>query len=1122
MWIVKLALNRPYTFLVAALLILIVSPIVILRMPVDIFPDINIPVVSIIWNYTGFSPPQMEQRIVSITERALTTTVNDIEHIESQSLNGVAVVKVFFHPNVKIDMAVAQITAVSQTQLRQLPQGTTPPLILQYSASSVPILQLSLSSKTLSEQDLNDLSLNFVRPRLTTIQGASVPYPYGGKQRQITVDLDIPKLQARGLMPSDVVAAFGVQNLILPSGTAKMGPLEYDIGLNGAPTTTQELNDLPIKEVNGAMIYIRDVAHVRDGFSPQTNVVRQDGQRSTLISIIKNGGVSTLNIVSDVHNMIPRLQPTLPPDLQIRSLFDQSIFVRAAIWGVVKEGAIAACLTALMILLFLGDWKSTLIIAVSIPLSILSSLLCLNALGETINIMTLGGLALAVGILVDDATVTIENIDNHLSRGEKLHDGILNGASQIAVPALVSSLCICIVFVPMFELSGVARYLFIPLAESVVFAVMASYILSRTLVPTLAMYLLEGGKGHGSQSPGSSGPHYDSQGRGGNISHGDKVIHSGEPGHGPAALHTGVIGIHGSDGKALPSPKHEEKAHGFFGRFQQRFEHGFNRFRGGYTRLLDRALSHRWLFLIVFLSFCLGSMILVPFLGQDFFPSVDAGEFKLHIRAKTGTRIEETANLCDQIEAVIRKEIPAKELDGILDNIGLPYSGINLSYSNSGVIGSADADILVSLKPGHKPTADYQRRLRIDLPREFPGTLFTFQPADIVSQILNFGLPAPIDIQFRGKDVNGNLAVARKVVEQLSQVPGAVDVNVHQVYDGPKFDIDMNRSQAEQIGITASNIAQSVLVSLSGSFQTSPTFYLDPKNGVSYNIAVQAPQYTISSIQDLNNIPIHGTNSSQILANMASIQRDSEPGVIYHYDIIPVIDVYANVQDRDLGGVSREVNKIVAGVQKELPKGTETAVRGQVLTMNQSFADLFEGLAGAIVLVYLLMVVNFQSWSEPFIIIMALPGALAGIVWMLFITGTTLSVPALMGAIMCIGVATANSILVISFAKERLADLRNAHQAVLEAGTTRLRPVLMTALAMIIGMVPMALGLGDGGEQNAPLGRAVIGGLLVATLATLFFVPVVYSIVRSGQDEKPTPESSPSPKNEPAPAHKAV
>jgi multidrug efflux pump subunit AcrB len=1072
MWIVKLALNRPYTFLVAALLILILSPIVILRTPVDIFPNINIPVVSIIWNYSGFTPQQMEQRIVSITERALTTTVNDIEHIESQSLNGVAVVKVFFHPSVKIDMAVAQITAVSQTQLRQLPQGTTPPLIIQYSASSVPILQLSLSSKTLSEQALNDLSLNFIRPRLTTIQGAAIPYPYGGKQRQVQVDIDISKLQARGLTPSDVVNAISAQNLILPSGTAKIGPLEYDLTMNGSVQTVDDLNNLPIKTVNGAIIYIRDVAHVRDGFSPQTNIVRQDGVRSTLLSILKNGDVSTLDIVSNAKALIPKLKPTLPPDLEIRSLFDQSIFVRASISGVIREGVIAACLTALMILLFLGDWKSTLIIAISIPLSVLSSILTLSALGETINIMTLGGLALAVGILVDDATVTIENIDRYLEKGMDLHEAILEGASQIAVPAFVSSLCICIVFVPMFLLSGVARYLFIPLAESVVFAVLASYVLSRTLIPTLAMYLLKAKK-HGPGEQENNGPHAED--------------------------------------------KDQDKQAGFFGQFHQKFEADFHRVREGYRDLLGRALRHRGIFALIFLGLCLGSLVLVPFLGQDFFPTVDAGQFKLHIRAKTGTRIEETAKLCDQIEAAIRKNIPANELSGILDNIGLPYSGINLSYSNSGVIGTGDADILVSLNPGHKPTADYQRQLRIELPREFPGTTFMFQPADIVNQILNFGLPAPIDIQVIGQNVPDNLVLAQKMASQLREVPGAVDVHVQQLYDGPSFNINMERSQAEQLGITAHDIATSVLVALSGSFQTSPTFFLNPQNGVSYNIAIQTPQYNISSLQDLENLPVHGTNSSQILTNLASVARTSEAAAIYHYDIRPVIDIYANVQDRDLGAVSKQVNKIVAAARTNAPRGTDLTVRGQVMTMNTSFEGLGQGLIGAIVLVYLLMVVNFQSWTEPFIIITALPGALAGIAWMLFLTGTTLSVPALMGAIMCIGVATANSILIISFAKERFAELKNARQAVLEAGTTRLRPVIMTALAMIIGMVPMSLGLGEGGEQNAPLGRAVIGGLIVATVATLFFVPVVYSLIRGRSDEK-QPESKPG-EDTHSPAH---
>jgi multidrug efflux pump subunit AcrB len=1132
MWIVKLALNRPYTFIVASLLILILGVVTIFGLPgtpgmaVDIFPNINIPVVSIIWNYTGFSPSYMEQRIVSTTERALTTTVNDIEHIESQSLNGVAVVKVYFHPNVKIDMAVAQITAVSQTQLRQLPQGTTPPLVLQYSASSVPIVQLSTSSHTLSEQNLNDLSLNFVRVALTTIPGAAIPYPYGGKQRQMMVDIDIPKMQARGLTPTDIVNAFGAQNLILPSGTAKIGPTEYDIGLNGAPTTAAELNDLPIKVVNGAMIYVRDVAHVHDGNTPQTNIVRQDGVRSTLLSVIKNGDVSTLDIVKNVNDMIPSIKAGLPKamqDLDIKALFDQSVFVRASIKGVIFEGCTAACLTALMILLFLGDWRSTLIIALSIPLSILASILCLNLIGETINIMTLGGLALAVGILVDDATVTIENIDNHLSRGEKLHDGILNGAAQIAVPAFVSSLCICIVFVPMFKLTGVARYLFVPLAEAVVFAVLASYILSRTLVPTLAMFLMKShDAGHDEPEESKiakSAPHT-APPPGGTIHHGDDET----------GINRGAFIYRGEAKRALPdsvhhgTPKKEKKSRGFFGWIHHKFESGFDRFRHGYTGLLGRALDFKWIFAIIFLACCAGSMFLIPFLGQDFFPTVDAGQFKLHIRAKTGTRIEETAKLCDEIEASLRKKIASKDLDAILDNIGLPYSGINLSYSNSGVVGSADADIQVSLKPGHKPTADYQRQLRIDLPKEFPGVMFAFQPADIVSQILNFGLPAPIDIQFIGRDAYKSLDLAREAAQKLAQVPGAVDVRVHQPYDGPRLDITMDRSQAEQVGITGQQIAQSALVALSGSFQTAPTFFLDPSNGVSYNIAVQAPQYNINSLQDLNNLPLFGTGGgSQVLANVATIGRSAEPAAIYHYNIKPVIDVYANVQDRDLGSVAAGVQKIVDGMGKEIPKGTNVVVRGQVLTMSQSFTGLLQGLVGAIVLVYLLMVVNFQSWSEPFIIIMALPGALAGIVWMLFITGTTVSVPALMGAIMCIGVATANSILVISFAKERLAAVGNARQAVLEAGTGRLRPVIMTALAMIIGMVPMSLGLGEGGEQNAPLGRAVIGGLLIATIATLFFVPTVYSIIRGAHDEKPDDQGpAHQPNQQPAPSEQVA
>ncbi len=1229
MWIVKLALDRPYTFVVVALLVLIMGLVAIipstpfgentLATPVDIFPNINIPVVSIVWQYAGFSPQDMEGHIVSITERALTTTVNDIEHIESTSLNGVAVVKVYFQPNVKIDMAVAQITAVSQTQLRQLPAGTTPPLILQYSASSVPIVQMSLASPSESEQTLNDLSLNFVRVRLTTIQGAAIPYPYGGKQRLVSVDIDIPALQARGLTPNDVVNAISAQNLILPSGTAKIGPLEYDIAMNGSPLSVDDLNNVPIKVQNGAIIYVRDVAHVRDGFSPQTNIVRQDGVRSTLLSIIKNGNTSTIKIVNDVKGMIPILKAIIPNDVQIRTLFDQSVFVKASIYGVAREALIAAFLTAMMILLFLGDWRSTLIIAVSIPLSILSSIIILSALGETLNLMTLGGLALAVGILVDDATVTIENIDNYLQRGEKKRDAILKGASQIAVPAFVSSLCICIVFVPMFALSGVARYLFVPLAESVVFAVMASYFFSRTLVPTLAMYLMKDEHGEegaddrheegdgdrhedghaedrhgdhdqephdehreephdGHQEPAAEeddvhepvAQHEDAQGGEPEQPH---EVHDEEQRYGPPhkvqpALQKAALALHrappgaepvryesiphppqqqqqagprghqpapaepdnghehreesrpvdGDQAQGEPSvhPRKKKEPKGFLGRFQAGFEHRFEKLREGYHARLDRALHHHWLFALIFLAICLSSLLLVPFLGQDFFPSVDAGQFKLHIRAKTGTRIEETARLCDEIEKQIHQIISAKDLDSILDNIGLPYSGINTSYSNSGVVGSADADIQVSLRPGHRPTAEFQKELRLKLPQEFPGTLFMFQPSDIVNQILNFGLPAPIDIQIIGTDVGKSLALAVQMQDEIKQVPGAVDVHVQQPYNEPRFNVLMDRSQAERAGITAQQIAQSVLVSLSGSFQTAPAFWLNPKNGVTYNIATQTPQYNISSLQDLENIPVRGTGSSQILANLATIQRNAEPGAIYHYNVRPVIDVYANVQGRDLGAVADQVQKVVDGHRKDLPKGSEMTIRGQVKTMHDSFVGLGLGLVGAIVLVYLLMVVNFQSWSEPFIIIMALPGALAGICWMLFLTGTTLSVPALMGAIMCIGVATANSILVISFAKEKFAESGDAHAAVLEAGTTRLRPVIMTALAMIIGMVPMALGLGEGGEQNAPLGRAVIGGLIVATIATLFFVPVVYSIVNGGKKQKPSAGADPArKKNQP-------
>ncbi len=1049
MWIVRLALNRPYTFIVMALLILILSPIVILRTPVDIFPDINIPVISIIWQFTGMSAQEMADRIVSQTERGLTTTVNDIQHIETQAMDGRAIEKIFFQPTANLQTAIAQVTAISQTATRSLPQGTQPPLIIVYSASSVPIMQVGISSKSLPEQALNDLSVNFIRPQMTTVPGAAIPYPYGGKQRVIAVDLDMAALQAKGLTPVDVVNAFSQQNLILPSGTAKIGNLQYQVEMNGSPSHLAELNNLPILTQNGVTTYIHDVANVRDGYSPQTNIVRQNGIRGTLITIMKNGGASTLDIVKNMKATLARVAPTLPEDLTMKPLFDQSLFVRASIDGVLREALIAACLTAVMILLFLGNWRSTLIIAISIPLSILCSVILLSALGETLNIMTLGGLALAVGILVDDATVTIENIDRYLAGGKELTDAILEGAAQIAVPAFVSTLCICIVFVPMFFLTGVAKYLFVPLAEAVVFAMLASYLLSRTLVPTLLKYLL---RGH----------------------------------------------------------EHEERREprGFFAplkRFQQWFEQGFERMRGTYHETLAGCLEHRRLFITCFLAFCGLSLGLVYFLGQDFFPSVDAGTFRLHVRGRAGLRIEETARLCDEVENVLRKEIPKDELVTILDNIGLPYSSINNTYSTAGSIGASDAEILVSLnQEKHRPTEEYVKQLREELPRLFPGTEFFFQPADIVSQILNFGLPSPIDIQVVGKKQELAYGIAQQMANRLRHVPGAVDVHVQQLMNSPAIRLTVDRSRAQQMGLEQRDVAQNLLVSLSGSFQTAPTFWLNPENGVTYNVAVQTPEYRIDSLQSLMNIPVNAPRAPapQVLANLASITPTETPAVVSHYDIQPVMDVYASVQGRDLGGVATDTRKIVSEFQKKMPKGMQIILRGQVETMTSSFAGLGFGLLMSIVLVYLLIVVNFQSWLDPFIIITALPGALAGIIWILLLTHTSLSVPSLTGAVMCMGVATANSILVISFARERMAEGLNAAEAALEAGYTRMRPVIMTALAMIIGMVPMALGLGEGGEQNAPLGRAVIGGLIFATVATLFFVPTIFSVLHGRRAKK--------------------
>ena len=1062
MWIVRLALRRPYTFAVLALLLMILGPIAVINTPTDIFPNIDIPVIAMVWHYTGFSPEQMADRITTLSERSLTTTVNDIEHIESQSLNGISVIKIFFQPNVDIGNAVAQVVAIGQAQVRQLPPGTTPPFIIQYNASSVPILQLGLSGQGLSEQELNDLGLQFIRTQLITVDGAGIPYPYGGKERQVQVDLNLPALQAKGLSPADVVNTIANQNLILPSGTVKIGKFEYQVATNSAPETIRGLNNLPIKSVNGAMIYIHDVAHVRDGFPPQTNIVRVDGQRASLLNILKTGNASTLDIVKGIRAKIEQIRPQLPPTLKITPLGDQSIFVRASIDGVVREGVIAACLTAIMILVFLGSWRSTLIIAVSIPLSILASLLTLSALGETINIMTLGGLALAVGILVDDATVEIENINRNLEQGKAIEQAILDGAAQIAVPALVSTISICIVFVPMFFLSGVAKYLFVPLAEAVVFAMLASYILSRTVVPTMAKYLLQ---------ERDDDPH-------------ERKLASRNP----------------------------------FVRFQLMFERGFERFRGGYHRLLQLCIDHSAAFLVIFVAFIvISTLTLYPFLGEDFFPSVDSGQFKLHVRAQTGTRIEDMAALCDRVDNAIRETIPKNELVTIIDNIGLPYSGINTVYSNSAPIGPADADIQVSLAEKHHPTDGYVRELRAKLNREFPGVIFYTLPVDMVTQILNFGLPAPIDIQIVGSNARGNRAFAEQLLNKVKMVPGTADMRIQQPFNNPHLMIDVDRTKASQIGLTQADVAQSLLVATSGSFQTSPTFWLDPRNGVSYSIAVQSPQYSLDTMQDLKNIPLTGTASTlaqpgdtppmggkpvQILGNVATITPGAEMGVVDHYNIAPVIDIFGNVVNTDLSSVDKKIEKIIAESKSQLPRGSQIIVRGQVQTMRRSFRGLYSGLIFSIVLVYLLIVINFQSWLDPFIIISALPAAICGIVWFLFITHTRISVPALTGAIMCMGVATSNSILVISFAREQLEEtVGDARAAALSAGFVRFRPVLMTALAMIIGMIPMALGLGDGGEQNAPLGRAVIGGLLLATVSTLFFVPTFFSMLH-GRLEK--------------------
>ncbi|GAB2881244.1 efflux RND transporter permease subunit [Paraburkholderia jirisanensis] len=1039
--LVRTALKRPYTFVVLAIFIVIVGPLAALNTPTDIFPDIRIPVISVVWQYTGLPPDQMAGRILSPYERVLTTTVNDIEHMEAESVNGFGIVKLFFQPGVNIASANAQVTAVSQTMLRQLPPGTTPPLILNYNASTVPIIQLALSGQGLSEQNLGDLGLNQLRPSLVTVPGASIPYPFGGKTRQVQIDVDPAALQSHGLSAQDVANALATQNLITPVGTQKIGDYEYVVQLNDAPSTVAGLGDMPIKAVNGTTIYMRDVASVRDGSPPQTNIVHVNGRRSVLLSVLKNGVASTLGIVSGIKDHVQDAKRWLPERLDIDAIGDQSVFVRAAIGGVAREGVIAAALTSLMILLFLGSWRSTLIIATSIPLAILGSIATLSAVGETLNIMTLSGLALAVGILVDDATVTIENINWHLEQGKEVEPAILDGAAQIVTPAFVSLLCICIVFVPMFFLKGVARFLFVPMAEAVIFAMIASFILSRTLVPTMAKYLLRAHR-HDRDAP-------------------------------------------------------ETRRPGLLSRFQRGFEARFERVRGRYHGLLQFALEHRARFVIGSFAFVVISFALTPMLGRNFFPAVDAGQIVLHVRAPVGSRVEKSGEIFAGVERAIRQIIPPSELGTVVDNIGLPVSGINLAYNNTGTIGSQDGDIQIALKEGHRPTAGYVREMRERLPLAFPGVTFSFPPADIISQILNFGSPAPIDVQVRGNDLSANFAYANQLLRDMRRVPGVVDARIQQSQNVPTLDVDVDRTRAQLVGITERDVTNSMVVNLAGSSQVQPTYWLNDKNGVQYPIVIQTPQYSLNTLASLQNLPITaGTQGTpQILGGLASLQRTTTNAVFSQYNIQPMVEIFATTQDRDLGAVAADIQRVLARNAKALPKGSSVAVLGQVQTMSSAFAGMLFGLLGAVVLIYLLIVVNFQSWADPLVIVSALPAALAGIVWMLFVTHTPLSVPALTGAIMCMGVATANSILVVSFCRERLAEHGDAFLAASEAGFTRFRPVLMTALSMIIGMVPMALALGEGGEQNAPLGRAVIGGLIFATTASLFLVPVVFSIV---------------------------
>ncbi len=1044
--IVRIALGRPYTFVVLALLILIIGPLAAFRTPTDIFPDIRIPVIGVVWQYTGLPPDQMSGRITTPFERVLTTTVNDIEHIVANSYNGYGIVKIFFQPNVDIRTANAQVTAIAQTLLKQLPPGATPPLILNYNASTVPIIQLALSGEGLTEQNLADIGINQLRTPLVTVPGAAIPYPYGGKQRQIQIDLDPQALQSRGLSGQDVANTLAAQNLITPVGTEKIGSFEYTVQLNNSPDKIVDLGNLPIKTVDGAMVYIRDVATVRDGNPPQTNIVHVDGNRSVLMMVLKAGSVSTLDIIAGIKQKVAEFRSSLPDALKIGFIGDQSLFVRGAITGVAREGIIAAVLTSVMILLFLGSWRSTIIIATSIPLAVLGSIIMLSAIGETLNIMTLGGLALAVGILVDEATVTIENINYHLEQGKAVEEAILDGANQIVVPAFVSLLCICIVFVPMFFLSGIARFLFVPMAEAVMFAMVWSFILSRTLVPTMAKYLLH--------------PH---------VHHENGAPHSRNP----------------------------------LVRFQRAFEAGFERFRSGYRDLLALALTHRPIFVVGFIGFIAASFLLVPYLGRNFFPSVDAGQILMHVRTQVGTRVEDAAGQFAEIQKVIRTVIPPGEIDTMADNIGMPISGINMTYNNTGVIGPQDGDIQIKLKEGHEPTDGYVKQLREKLPAQFPGLSFAFLPADIVNQILNFGAPAPIDLEVRGANLDGNFAYANSLLAKIRRVPGVADARIQQSLRNPSFNVDVDRTRAEYVGLTERDVANSMVVNLAGSSQVAPTYYLDPNNGVSYSIVMQTPQYQLGTLSDLQTLPLTapGMTTPVILGGIADITRSTSNAVVSQYDIQSLVQIYATPQGRDLGSVAADIRKIISESAGELPKGSSVALVGQVQTMESSFSGLMFGLLGAVVLIYLLIVVNFQSWSDPFVIITALPAALAGIVWMLFTTQTTLSVPALTGAIMCMGVATANSVLVISFARERYEYLGDPIAAALEAGFVRIRPVMMTALAMIIGMLPMALGLGEGGEQNAPLGRAVIGGLMFSTVATLMFVPVVFSMVHKKREE---------------------